>query len=218
MSAPRLPRHYWEPHEVWALRVLYPHFSASEIADVLQLSVNCVLNKADHLGLKKPTDWIAERARHRMADPSHPGRKHQFHAGQKSWNTGTKGLMKPNTGSFKKGQLPQTWQPIGSNRTTSDGYLTRKTADTRCTRRDYAPVHHLVWRMHGGTVPAGHALVFRDGDSRNFDINNLELLTRAQLMARNSVHRHGPEIAHLTQLLGAIKRQLNATTPETDHA
>lgn len=216
MSAPRKPRHRWEPHEEWALRVLYPHFSAAEIAGVLQLSVKCVLIKSDHLGLKKPAEWIAERARQRMADPNHPGRKHQFHAGQKSWNTGTKGLMKPNAGSFKKGQRSHTWQPIGSNRT-ADGYLMRKTADTRCTRRDYVPVHHLVWRLHGGTVPAGHALVFRDGDASNLDINNLELVTRAELMRRNSVHRHGPEIAQLSQLLGAIKRRLN-TTPETDHA
>lgn len=214
----RALRHIWEPHEVWALQVLYPHFSAVEIADVLQLSVKRVLTKAEHLGLKKPREWFAERSRQHMANPDHPGRKHHFRAGHQTWNAGTKGVMKPNNGSFKKGQHPHTWQPIGANRV-ADGYLTRKTADTRCTRRDYVPVHHLVWRMHGGAVPPGHALVFRDGDARNFDINNLELLTRAQLMARNSVHRHGPEIAQLSQLLGAIKRQLNATTtPEPDHA
>ena len=39
-----------------------------------------------------------------------------------------------------------------------------------------------------------------------------ELVTRAELMRRNSMHRHGPELARITQLRGCITRQINRRT------
>ncbi len=171
------------------------------------------------LGLKKSTEWIAKRARERNQRADHGGRAHRFTKGQQPWNAGTAGtgLMKPNKTSFKAGLVPHSWRPIGHTRTTDDGYLQRKTANTGTTRRDYVPIHHLVWRMHGRSIPAGHALVFADGNNRNFDIKNLQLISRADLMRRNTVHRHGPEIAELSRLMGAIKRQINRNTKETSH-
>ena len=35
------------------------------------------------------------------------------------------------------------------------------------------------------------------------------MVTRAELMRRNSVHNRGPEIARIHQLKGAIMRQIN---------
>jgi len=70
-------------------------------------------------------------------------------------------------------------------------------------------VHHLVLLEAGREVPPGHALVFRDGDKRNFALDNLELVTRGDLMRRNSYHNYGPEIAAAVQLKGAIMRQIN---------
>jgi hypothetical protein len=52
------------------------------------------------------------------------------------------------------------------------------------------------------------ALTFRDGDKTNLSIENLELITRAELMRRNSIHNYGPEIAQLGQLKGALLRQI----------
>ena len=109
---------------------------------------------------------------------------------------------------FKKGNRPHTWHPIGHTRVTKDGYLQRKTADTGVTRRDYVHIHHLVWRMHGGTVPPGHALVFRDGDRLNLDINNLELITRAEFMRRNTVHRLPPDLKQVADLKRQLSRKL----------
>ena len=68
--------------------------------------------------------------------------------------------------------------------------------------------------MHGHHIPAGHALVFRDGNKRNFDIHNLELVPRAELMRRNSLHRHGPDIARAYQLVSALNRKINRLTQQ----
>lgn len=210
-------RNPWTQEHVALLERLFPELSAAEIATRLPHSERSIYQKARALGLKKSAAWIAERARQRALDPAHGGAATRFQKGLQPWNSGTKGVMKRNSGSFQPGTVPQTWRPIGSDRVTPDGYLARKTADTGVTRRDYVPVHHLIWRMHGRSVPAGHALIFRDGDRRNFDINNLELLTRPELMKRNTVHRHGPEIAQLSQLMGAIKRRINRKEKEARH-
>lgn len=72
------------------------------------------------------------------------------------------------------------------------------------------PVHRIVWREAGRDIPPRHALVFRDGNKRNFDLNNLELVTRQELMRRNSYHNNYPKaIGELIQLRGALVRKIN---------
>lgn len=204
----------WTDAEVETLRRLFPDHTAREIAAALGRGVRQIHHKAHRLGLRKSPEWIAEHARAAMADPGHPARRTQWPAGHEPYN---KGKPHPTRGrsaetQFRPGNRPHTWQPIGSDRASKEGYLQRKVSDTGVTRRDYVPVHHLVWRMHGREIPPQHALVFRDGDKRNFDINNLELVHRAELMRRNSVHRHGPEVAKAYQLIGAVRRQINRRT------
>lgn len=209
---PRYAR--WTDDEVAELRRLFPDHTAREISERTGRGVRSIELKARQLGLRKTSEWIAERARAAMADPSHPARRTQWQTGNAPYN---KGKPHPARGRtletmFQPGHRPHTWMPIGSDRTSKEGYLQRKTADAGCTRRDYAPVHHLVWRMHGRTVPAGYALCFIDGDKRNFDINNLELVHRSELMRRNSVHRLPKEAALAYQLVGCIRRQINRRT------
>ena len=71
------------------------------------------------------------------------------------------------------------------------------------------PVHHIVWREAGREIPRGYRLTFKDGNKRNFALDNLELVSIADMMRRNTVHNYGPEIAQLVQLRGAITRQIN---------
>lgn len=214
-----IARQMWSESEVAELRRLYPDYPAHEIAERLGVTTKRVQTKAHKLGLCKSPEWIAERTRQAMADPNHPGRAHQFKPGLIPHN---KGKPHPSTGraietQFKPGNVPHTWNPIGHERETKDGYLQRKVSDTGDRKRDYVMLHHLVWRLHGLRVPASHALTFRDGDKRNFDINNLELLTRAELMARNTVHRLPKEVARAVQLVGALRRQINKRE-QAEHA
>lgn len=209
-------RRIWTAAQEAELARLHPTMTARAIGDALGFSVKQIHYKAQRLGLKKSSEWIAERARQAMADPSHPGRQTRFAAGITPWNKGQKHPAKGRAldTQFKPGNRPHTWHPIGHTRTTKEGYLQRKTADTGTTRRDYVGLHHLVWRMHGGTIPPGHALLFIDGDMANLDINNLQLVTRAELMAMNSVHRLPKEVARAVQMIGALNRQINKRAKE----
>ena len=110
------------------------------------------------------------------------GRTGRFEKGHATWNKGTKGLTKANVTSFKKGQKPHNYKPLGSERITKDGYCEIKVSDTG---RRWRPKHVLIYETHHGKVPKGSAVIFLDGDKRNFDIDNLHLVTRGQLAMLN---------------------------------
>lgn len=99
--------------------------------------------------------------------------------------------------------------PIGHERITQDGYLQRKVSATGQPREDYRPVHHIVWMDAGRDIPPGHYLAFRDGDKRNFALENLELVTAAERMRRNSFHNYPKSIAQAIQLRGVLNRKIN---------
>ncbi len=53
-------------------------------------------------------------------------------------------------------------------------------------------------------------MVFRDGNRRNFAPPNLELVSRSELMRRNSHwNTLPPELAQIVQLRGALTRKIN---------
>lgn len=186
----------WSDAEERALRRLYATHTAREIGERLGRSRIAIKNKALKLGLGNCVK-------------SHNAGC--FKPRLVPWNKGTRYIAGGRSAEtrFQPGDKPHTWNPVGHERVSKEGYLLRKVTDTGVTRRDYRPVHHLVWQEAGREIPPGHALVFRDGDKRNFALGNLELVTRADLMRRNSYHNYGPEIAATVQLRGAIMRQIN---------
>lgn len=193
------------------MRELYPTTRASDIAERIGLSTKQVVYKAHKMGLRKPPEVIAAFSKQAMENPNHGGRKHQFHASQKPWNKGIHWVAGGRSAEtrFKPGNKPHGHHPVGHERTTKDGYLQRKITDTGVTRKDYVPVHHLVWKASGKEIPKGFALIFKDGNKHNIVIENLELISRPDLMRRNSVHNLPKEVAELVQLRGAINRQIN---------
>jgi hypothetical protein len=201
--------HRWTPKEIRLLRRWYPDHLAAEIAARLGIGLHQVYYMAEKLRLKKSAAFLASPKSGRLMRGTQVNLASRFHPGHTAWNKGRKGANPGSeAGWFKKGNLPHTWKPIGSERV-PDGYLQRKVTDTGNTRRDWVPVHHLVWREAGRAIPPGHALVFRDGDRRNFDLDNLELISRHELMRRNTLHRFGKELVQLIRLRGALSRQIH---------
>lgn len=211
MSRNYSKRMVWTEDKIAILREFYPGQRTAEVAALLGCAINSVHHKAGKLGIKKTREAIAEQARRAIANPDHPARRSQFRKGDATWNKGLN--YQPGGRSvqtqFKAGRPAMNWLPIGSERIRSDGYRERKLTDTGVTRRDYVLIHHIVWQESGREIPPGYRLVFKDGNKTNFALDNLELVSRADLMRRNSVHNLGPEVFAAKQLLGAITRQIN---------
>ena len=129
-------------------------------------------------------------------------------------NKGLKGInLGGQAGQFQRGNRSgialSRYRPIGTERIGKDGYLERKINDDMPFHRRWRAVHLLVWEEANGPLPSGCAVSFRDGDKRNLALDNLQLVTRAELMKRNSYHQYGPEISKIIQLRGALARQIN---------
>lgn len=145
----------------------------------------------------------------------------QFPAGHKPWNAGKKGWFAEGSRRtwFKKGNKPQTWVPVGSESEDKDGYTKVKIANPN----KWAYKHRLVWeRHHNRKIPPGHAVLFGDGNKRNFDPDNLILVSRAQLARMNqsglikndaALTKTGAIIADLLNKIGERKKQRAEVKP-----
>lgn len=224
-----MKRRAWTTAEDALLTQRYATRSAAECAAELGRSVSSVQQRVHVLGLAKSAEWIAERTRQRWAEGRHErSRKAQFRAGQAAWNKGVPQVewmpadarCRTEATRFKPGELTgaarHNYQPVGSLRITRDGQLQRKVTDdpTLYPARRWVSVARLVWKAANGPVPAGHAVAFRDGRTTTVEteitLDRLELVTRAELMRRNSRHtRYPPELNQLIQLKGALNRKIN---------
>jgi hypothetical protein len=65
-----------------------------------------------------------------------------------------------------------------------------------------------MWQKERGPVPKGFAVSFRDGDKSHLALDNFELISRCELMRRNTIHRFPPELSDAIRLNGALKRRM----------
>lgn len=111
------------------------------------------------------------------------GRTGQFEKGHTPFNKGKKGISYGGEATqFKKGHRPHNYKPVGTEIVNDEGYIEVKTEDPR----KWEFKHKKVWEEHNGPIPKGKAVIFGDGNKRNFDINNLILVSRYQLLILNT--------------------------------
>lgn len=117
-----------------------------------------------------------------------------FPKGHAPFNKGKKGVSYESMKAtqFKKGHLPYNYNPVGSEIVNGDGYVNIKIADPN----KWKGKHILVWEEHNGPVPPGNAVIFGDGNRRNFDPNNLILVSRKQLaiLNKNNLIKNNAEL------------------------
>lgn len=109
----------------------------------------------------------------------------------------------------RQGVAVRLYKPIGTERISKDGYLERKVNDGLPLQARWRSVHLLVWEAAHGPVPKSHAVAFKNRDRRDIRLENLELVHRRDLMARNTVHNLPQPLAQTVQLLGALRRKIN---------
>jgi len=108
------------------------------------------------------------------------------------WNKGKKGYMGPNRTSYKPGNLPQNHRPLWSERIDKNGYVLMSVPERNPYtgfKTRFKHKHVWIWEhAHGRRTPAGHVVVFRDGDKYNLSPDNLTLVSRKELLHLNQHH------------------------------
>lgn len=130
----------------------------------------------------------------------------QFKKGQTAYNKGMKqtdfmsaeAIERTKATRFQKGQEPHNAKGfgLGRERVDKDGYT-----DGRWNNYRYK--HVLIWEQANGRhIPPKTAIIFADGDKRNFDPDNLVAVPRRTLLV---INRHHIPYFDRTSLEAAMK-------------
>lgn len=163
----------------------------------------------EHFGLNLTKSQIAAfKKNHHLSS----GLDGKFKPGHVPFNKGKKGLMCGGKETqFKKGQRALNYRPIGSERVSVDGYIEIKVADPGKWRMK----HLVLWEEANGPIPKGHCLLFLDGNKLNVSLDNLQLITRSQLVRMNQnglistdadLTKTGVIVAEILSKIGERKR------------
>jgi hypothetical protein len=185
-----------------------------EIEAEFKCSKYKIRNRAHILGIRRSPEWLASPLSGRMRPGAELGEGHRYKKGNVPAN---KGMKRPGWApgrmadtQFQRGHRPQTWERVGTEVVTYDGYRRLKVRDDlRPARRNWEYVHVRTWVAAHGPVPPHHAIVFRDGDRMNCTLQNLELVSRVELMRHNSIHRLPPELVSAIRVRGVLVRRIN---------
>jgi hypothetical protein len=171
---------------------LYADTATWKLARRFKRPISASTQRRAQLGLRRapPTSPGPHACRLRRGDEV--GKAYRFPKGHVPAN---KGLRRPGwaTGrmketQFKKGQANHNVMPIGATRLV-DGYVYLKVAEVRYVPYtvNWKPLHVLNWeRANGRPLPADSACASAIGDRLNCALENLELITRAENMRRNT--------------------------------
>ena len=105
-----------------------------------------------------------------------------FKKGSTPWNKGLKGYMGANKTSFKKGTIPPNQVPIGTESITKGGYIKVKVGEPN----KWKLKQRYIYEQHYGEIPKDCNVIFADKNIRNFDINNLILVSKAEMLILNN--------------------------------
>ena len=154
--------------EIVALIIKNRAMSRKELAELINSEFGTsytriqIQAKCTSLGLKASTDGRLKK-------------------GGAAWNNGVKNSTGYSKTRWKKGNVPHTAAPVGHEYITKDGYIECKFEGERQMKLK----HKYLWEKANGPIPKGHALIFRNGIKTDCRLDNLMLVSRAELLAMN---------------------------------
>lgn len=181
---------------------IYPYQPTKQIADEFGMTLSQIYNKAYSLNLKKADDYLLTSSSGRLQLGSTLFRKSNgtYQKGNVPINKGQKmsnevfEKVKPTM--FKKGNRPANWKEPGTIEIRKDKngnlYKYIKISDS-----NWKLFQRYVWEQTNGEIMNGNIIVFRDKNTMNCDIENLEMISRLENLKRNWLHNYPPEIKEL---------------------
>lgn len=117
------------------------------------------------------------------------GNSGRFEKGQNPWNAGRTGIRVSPQTEFKKGQLPANTLHDGAvtirNDRCSKTGKPRKYKYIRIAQAKWVLYHRYIWAQHNGPIPPRHIVRFKNGDTLDCRIENLEMISMAENVKKN---------------------------------
>ena len=188
---------------------LYPNHSSKYIAELLGVSLSKVYNTAWAANVKKSAEYMLTPESGRIIEPSVAN---QFKPGHTPHNKGkqisAEIYEKVAPTMFKRGNKPHNTKPNGTINIRADKsgrlYQYIKIKDSH-----WELLQRHVWTQANGEIPPGSVVIFLDGNYLNCELNNLQVISRRENMARNTIQRYPAELQEVMKLTSKLKRKTN---------
>lgn len=110
---------------------------------------------------------------------------------------------------FKKGLSPHNTLPVGSEVERKDKSGRTYTLIKVEGEKKLVLKHIHIWEKHNNKkLRKGYNVVFKDGDTSNFKIENLECISDQELMRRNTIHQYPEDIIKSIKILSKLNKTI----------
>ena len=196
----------WTLEETELLIEYYPHRSTKEVAFITGKSISQCYAKAFALQLHKTPEYLATADSGRL---KHSRVESQFSQGHTPWNKGMKGIaFGGHETRFKKGSVPANHKEVGAERIDEDGYTYIKIDEPR----KWVLKHRHIYEQHHGKLEPHMIVTFRDKNILNFEIENLEAITKVENMQRNTITKYPQPIQQAVKTLNKLWHAIKSKT------
>lgn len=183
------------------IKQLYATCGSKLIAKAVGRSKFWVWRRIKTLGIELSAEEKAERSLNsrikKGQEPFNKGKQlHEFMSEE--------GIKNSAKTRFKKGNVPYNTKQDGDVRLRRDKsgklYAYVKLANSK-----WQLFHNYLWLQAGRVIPPGHVLSFINGDTLDYRLENLEVISRSELLQRNCINRYPTELRESIQLIRKIQ-------------
>lgn len=194
----------WNYNDELLLIKLYPNIKNIELAEKFGKTEAAISAAAFKLKLRKTLEFMRKHSE-----------KGMFKKGNVSFNKGKKQseymsaemIERTKSTRFKKGNIPHnSYNEVGK-------VVTRQNDGERpyqyicLALGKWVLYHRDVWEKANGKIPAGYCIWFKDGNSLNCEIENLELITRKENRLRNTGHQQLTPNYLASMIVGGYRKE-----------
>lgn len=127
-----------------------------------------------------------------------------FKKGHIPTNKGKRTGIVPKT-AFKLGHASYNCDPIGAEKLRSDGYIWVKVSNSGKMRNRWKRKHRIIWESKNGPIPKDKKILFVDGNSLNLSLDNMVLVTPAEMARINQGSYIYPDPEMTKTMLNVVK-------------
>jgi hypothetical protein len=190
------------------IRSNYCKIPSKRMATILGYSDTLIRTRMRQLGLETPPEIIEQFRKESFIKPGsippNKGKKQQDYMTAQA-------IRKTKKTRFKKGDLPKNTQ--------YDGAITIRHNHKERGERPYKFIrvkqgkwellHRYNWVKAYGRIPNNMVVVFRNGDTMNCEIDNLEIITKKENMLRNTIQRYPDDLKNAIKKLSKLKKAIS---------
>ena len=116
---------------------------------------------------------------------------------------------------FKKGNIPSNRAKIGDERVDKNGYIEIKAYNGNLNK-NWVKKHRYLYEKAHGKIKDGYKVIFADGNCRNFELDNLILVSDSELLIinQNGLYKRDKELTKTGSLIAKVIDKTNKKRKE----